>query len=151
MRSRLFFAVCTVSLLAYSILAQAQTPSSPQTERIRAAVAAIVGVQFDQGESAAIEVLQTCYRSTPEGSHSDKLEECLAQDIAYANFSQGMYRNALKGMPQPEYVSLNAMKTRVYRAAQRAGHSESNADQLLRTIAPLALQSLVPAIQAMKK
>jgi len=140
-----------IAFLCCPLAAHAQGDPATRTERVQAAVKSVVAVQLNDGEAAAINALQACYQGLPEGQQTDKLEECLAQDIAYANFSAGMYRNTLKNAQQPEYASMDAMKVRVYAQARRAGLSQGAADQLLRAIAPVAIQSLVPAIQAARK
>ena len=141
-----------MAIIAFScVVTHSQEAAPIRDGRIQAAVSAIVAVQFGDGESAAISALQACYQSLPQGKNTERLEECLSQDIAYANLSAGMYAKVLKNMKQPEYASIDAMKVRVFNEARRAGHSQVEAGELLRGIAPLAIQSIGPAIQARQK
>lgn len=125
--------------------------------RIRAAVTHIVAVHHDQGEQAAIEALRACYlslyasTSLPQLKALLKAEECVAQDIGYANFSAGFYRNVLKGQSQPLYVGMPAMKARVFEAAGFLGLNAADSEGFLRAVASDAIDSLVPAVQALAR
>ncbi|WP_263561849.1 hypothetical protein [Paucibacter sp. DJ1R-11] len=132
-----------------SNLAFAQDIASSRIERIQSAVKAVVALQNAEGEAAVVAAIQACYASQPDANKLEKLEECISQDIAYANFSAGMYRHVLKNIKQPEYLSMDALKKRVYAQSMQAGMSASFADQFLRRLAPEAIQALVPAIDAL--
>lgn len=140
------FAVLVAIVVLF--LATSAFANDERDERVLKAVKGIVNVQFESGEQGAIGLLRTCYGAIPPREISEKLEECIAQDIAYANLSAGMYRNVLKSMKQPEYPSLDAMQSRVYGAAKSAGMADAEADKYLRQLAPIATASLSPAINS---
>ena len=137
-------------LLASACALFIATPALAQEsehERILSAVREVIRTQFDGGENAAIAHLQSCYQGV---SRLDLLafENCAAKDIAYANLSAGMYRGPLKALKQPEYVTMEALRPRLYGAAQAIGMTHEQADTFLRRVAPIAIASLTPAIQS---
>lgn len=140
--------LCVTAALASPVQGQDDAQAS-RIDRIQAAVNAIVAIQHGEGEAAAIAAIQSCYQSLPEGRRTDRLDECLSQDIAYANFSAGMYRNVLKSAKQPDYPSMAALGPRVYAQSMRVGMSRKEADAFLRALAPFAIQALQPAIESL--
>lgn len=125
-------------------------------DRVPQAVSEIVAAQFDGGEAAAIQRLQACYQRIDRGPSglTPALENCVAQDIAYANFATGFYRelarrtNKPQGQLRIEYTTLEAMRKRVYGAMEGAGLREPELTHELKGIAAVALKSLAPAIQS---
>jgi hypothetical protein len=122
--------------------------------RIANAVKRIIAVQQSDGELAAIDMLKACYQKPLVGGGTDvvlQVEECVAQDIAYANFSAGIYRKVLTSRKQPQYVTMDAMKTRVYAVTMGGGLSKDDAEKFLRIVTSIAVESLVPAIESLPK
>ncbi|OWQ93114.1 hypothetical protein CDN99_01010 [Roseateles aquatilis] len=120
----------------------AAVPSTMAT-RVAAAVERILKVQLDSGEPAAIETIKACYAALPTGGMAEELEGCLGQDIAFATVSNGMYRQALKGQTQPEYLTMPVLRARVMTQSQRAGYSAADSDLLARTVAKYAFEALL--------
>jgi hypothetical protein len=134
--------LCIGSFAMLSISVFGQNDPFLRRSLIEVVVGEIVKIQRNDGEQAAISELQGCYRRLKDGQKADMLFLCLAQDIAYANLSAGIYRTVLKSLKQPEYSSMEAMRVRVYAEAMRVGYTRVEAELLLREVGPASIQSL---------
>jgi O-acetyl-ADP-ribose deacetylase (regulator of RNase III) len=144
----------SVALIALFLVFGSAFALESKEVRIAEAVKRIVHIQHSGGESAAIELLKACYAKPLPGNGTNvvlQVEECVAQDIAYANLSAGMYRGPLKTLTPPPYITIESMKARVYAAVMGGGLSKEDADNFLRIVSSIALDSLVPAIKSLSK